>query len=149
MVASNSRNAVATSASVAVIAIGSDPSEPPASLPTFRARIVPKASTAQWRGRAVAAFAGIGRPGKFFQTLESLGSNLHFAEGFPDHHPYREADLARLARDAGEADLITTEKDHERLPPAWRARVETLPVCLAFDEPERLKAWLQDRLPAP
>jgi tetraacyldisaccharide 4'-kinase len=52
------------------------------------------------------ALAGIGNPGRFFQTLESLGLNCE-NHPFPDHHRYSAADLA-FARDGI---LLMTEKD--------------------------------------
>ncbi|UCV21970.1 tetraacyldisaccharide 4'-kinase [Ferribacterium limneticum] len=52
------------------------------------------------------ALAGIGNPGRFFQTLESLGLNCE-NHPFPDHHHYSAADLA-FAKDGI---LLMTEKD--------------------------------------
>jgi tetraacyldisaccharide 4'-kinase len=57
------------------------------------------------RGR-LHALAGIGNPGRFFQTLESLGLNCE-NHPFPDHHRYVATDLA-FARDGI---LLMTEKD--------------------------------------
>jgi tetraacyldisaccharide 4'-kinase len=98
------------------------------------------------KSRAVIAFAGIGRPEKFFRSVESAGANLLAHHAFPDHHAYSEAELRRLldeARDANAA-LLTTEKDRVRLSPAWRARVEALPIEIAWDDEAAL-----DRLLAP
>jgi tetraacyldisaccharide 4'-kinase len=72
------------------------------------------------RGRTLFAFAGIARPGKFFDSLEALGLTLVGRRGFPDHHFFTPTDLAQLR---GEADrhgaaLITTPKDAARLGPA-------------------------------
>ncbi|KAF0173351.1 MAG: tetraacyldisaccharide 4'-kinase [Hyphomonadaceae bacterium] len=91
------------------------------------------------------AFAGIGRPQKFFDTLKALGGDMVDGASFPDHHAYAEADLKNLAAHASAhgARLITTEKDHVRLPPAWRAQVLTLPVVARFAEPETLDALLR------
>lgn len=59
------------------------------------------------RGRcALHALAGIGNPGRFFQTLESLGLNCK-NHPFPDHHRYTLADLAF----AKGGILLMTEKD--------------------------------------
>lgn len=86
------------------------------------------------------AFAGLGRPEKFFDTLEALGADLEEAAPYPDHHAYSEDDLGFLAQLAEErgARLITTEKDASRLSPAWRARVAVLPVRARFEDERAL-----------
>jgi tetraacyldisaccharide 4'-kinase len=66
-----------------------------------------------------AAFAGIGRPGRFFRTLESAGLRLAAAWPLADHRTFTAAELRhaeRLAREAGAACLVCTEKDAVRLP---------------------------------
>lgn len=95
-------------------------------------------------GRLV-AFAGLARPEKFFDTLESLGAELHEAVPFGDHHVYTEDDLQVLAQISEErsAQLITTEKDAARLSPEWRARVAVLPVTAQFEDEAALDALLQ------
>ncbi len=98
------------------------------------------------RGRRLVAFAGLGRPEKFFGTLEDAGLDLAGRSSFPDHHPYRTADLARLlaaARHAS-ADLVTTEKDLVRLPVDFP--VLTLPVSLDIRDPAPLDAMLDRAL---
>ena len=67
----------------------------PAALPVLRARLVPE-SAAELRGRKIVAFAGIGRPEKFFASVRALGGDLVAAHAFPDHHVYKASDSARL-----------------------------------------------------
>jgi tetraacyldisaccharide 4'-kinase len=99
----------------------------------------------RFAGAAVVAFAGIGRPEKFFATLEGVGAHLVERCAFPDHHPFSEADLAALAETAQRAGarLVTTEKDWVRLPPAWAERAETLPVAAKWRDPEALIGLLR------
>lgn len=92
------------------------------------------------------AFAGIGRPSKFFETLIEAGASLVDTVSFADHHPYQLSELQALAVRAQQsgAQLITTEKDAVRLPSAWRSRVAVLPVRLRLDTAS--EAWLDAAL---
>ncbi|MFF8798765.1 MULTISPECIES: tetraacyldisaccharide 4'-kinase [unclassified Methylobacterium] len=117
-------------------------------LPVHRARLVPEAGGA-WAGRRVVAFAGIGRPQKFFETLRGLGAQVVAERSFPDHHPFRDsdlADLAALARREG-AGLVTTAKDAVRLPAGRSAGVEVLRVVLAFADEAGIRAQLAAAFP--
>ena len=103
-------------------------------LPVARASLIPRGDTGRWAGRPVVAFAGIGRPQKFFETLTGLGAKLVAARGFPDHHPYTETEIGEIlaAAKAAGAVAVTTAKDRLRLPPGCRERIETLEVALAW-----------------
>lgn len=97
-----------------------------------------------WAGLRALAFAGIGRPEKFFATLRALGAEVVGAHGFGDHEPYSDRVLARLraeARAAG-AQLVTTEKDAARLPAGFRREVLVLPVRLELADWSRLDTAL-------
>lgn len=112
-------------------------------LPVLRAALVPDA--AGLAGRRVLAFAGIGRPPKFFATLAEAGADIAAAIGFPDHHRYRPAELDRLLRRAEALDAlpVTTPKDAVRLPPGLRARVHVAGVSLAWAAPGEIEALLE------
>lgn len=82
-------------------------------------RIEPRPPGWQTEASRAIAYAGIGNPENFFQTLSGLGIELVETRAFPDHHDWREADcfdLLARARHHG-VPLITTEKDHARLDP--------------------------------
>lgn len=98
------------------------------------------------RSKSYIAFAGIGRPEKFFDTLRREGYSLSRCIAFPDHHPYTDKDLMNLSA-TGES-LITTEKDFVRLPEDFRHKVSVLPIVLSFDDEECLLSLLRDKLGA-
>lgn len=103
-------------------------------IPIAHAALVAGEADRSWAGRRVLAFAGIGRPQKFFETLEALGAVLVGTCGFADHHPYRPAELDALLAEAEalEAVPVTTAKDRVRLPQPYRGRIEVLDVKLAW-----------------
>ena len=92
-------------------------------------------------GLSLLAFAGIGRPEKFFETLRQCGLAVEKTQSFADHHPYSDMDVQALKQTAAlhSLTLVTTEKDLTRLP-SNRADIKCLPVRLELAD-ERL---LQD-----
>jgi tetraacyldisaccharide 4'-kinase len=94
------------------------------------------------------AFAGIGRPEKFYETCRKAGLNLVDTQDFPDHYFFSNEELAALQKQAlaHSAQLLTTEKDWVRLPPGFQAKVTALPVKLVFDNPESILRLLVNRL---
>ena len=90
-------------------------------------------------------FAGIGKPWKVERALKAAGCDLVDFAPFPDHGAYDEPTLRfleRRARDLG-AELVTTEKDWIRLPPAWRKKVSAWPVRARFEDRAALDAILE------
>ncbi len=107
-------------------------------------------SGGDWSGQRVVAFAGIGRPEKFFRSLQSQGADIVKMVAFPDHHPYTPAELAGLKAKARDqrAQLITTEKDYVRLAAAEREGVAMLPIGAVIAPADALDRLL-DSLTAP
>ncbi len=113
----------------------------------WQAEILPLPTGMDWSGRYI-AFAGIGRPGKFFATLKALGADIISTHEFDDHEPYSAPVIQRLISeaDAKSAQLVSTEKDIVRLPPDLRRHVIALPVRLRFHDTEIVKARLASLL---
>ncbi len=106
------------------------------------------AAAADWRGRRVLAFAGIGRPEKFFDTLAGLGAELAGRRAFADHHAYTAADAEALLAEARRlgAEPATTEKDAVRLPPALASVTRVLPVHLSWRDKRAVEDLLERAL---
>jgi tetraacyldisaccharide 4'-kinase len=103
----------------------------------------------RFAGERLLAFAGIGRPEKFFATLRALGVELVGTRSFPDHHPFRADEIDQLLRAAerAQARLITTAKDIVRVPPRMRAAIEVLEVEIRWADPAALVEFLRPVAP--
>ena len=113
--------------------------------PVFRAWL--SFEPAKKPGRKVLAFCGIGRPEKFYRTARAAGYDIVETRDFSDHYQYQAKDLEVLDEQSAlqGADLLTTEKDHVRLPAAYKSRVGYLPVAMQIDnEPDFLTLMLSD-----
>jgi len=112
--------------------------------PVMAARFVPGVQDDDLSGQAVLAFAGIGRPEKFFETLSGMGCDLVATRAFADHHPYTSDEVMKLLEDAAAAGAIavTTEKDAVRLPSEARDIVRTLSVTLEWRDEAALDRLL-------
>jgi tetraacyldisaccharide 4'-kinase len=120
----------------AIVLIGEGPvpaTIEPIRAPVLHAALEPVAGE-RFAGRRVLAFAGIGRPGKFFSTLKTVGAEIVAARAFPDHHRFSAPELVALHRDAAAADatLVTTAKDWVRLPLTEQQSIEVLAVELRW-----------------
>jgi tetraacyldisaccharide 4'-kinase len=104
-----------------------------------------------WRDRPILAYAGIGRPAKFFATLAECGATVKATVPFPDHHTYTIADADYLVRraDSEGLRLVTTAKDYARLKDAQglmgtlREKSEPFDVVLDFDNPEQVAGLVE------
>ncbi len=97
------------------------------------------------------AFAGIGRPDKFFRTLEGIGAFVGAEYSFPDHHIFSRRDIERVLGKARELSAIpvTTAKDAVRLPAELRHQVRVLSVEVVWDDPALVDHHLARLFPPP
>ncbi len=116
-------------------------------IPVLKAWLEPQCSPPPEK---LLAFAGIGRPQKFFDALTTAGGELADTASFPDHHAYTRGEIDQLAdlASAHGARLITTEKDWVRLPGDVQHSVTAWPVRARFEHPARLDALVQDAVDA-
>jgi tetraacyldisaccharide 4'-kinase len=117
----------------------------PHRLPLLRAEAVAGPLPQAAQGRPLLAFAGIGRPQKFYESLAVLGAAPVETADFPDHHAYGAADLDRLRARAAAlgAVLITTAKDAVRLPPGF---AEVLPLSVNWRDAGAVMTLLERAL---
>jgi tetraacyldisaccharide 4'-kinase len=110
----------------------------------FTAQIQVDDDISALRDKPFYAFAGIGRPQKFYQTLRKTGFNIVGTKNFPDHYPFNSQDLKALQQDAAkyQAELITTTKDWVRIPLGYQHLVSFLPVSLKIDQEDMLNQFL-------
>jgi tetraacyldisaccharide 4'-kinase len=102
----------------------------------------------EFTGWKVAVACGIANPEAFADDLLQVGISIVSERFFPDHHPFDQADVDAITRDAREAGaeaVVTTEKDAVRLEglkyggdvPIYAARLQ-----LQSDDEVRLKSLL-------
>ncbi len=116
-------------------------------LPVLHGRLAPDAAAVTaLKSRKVLAFAGIGDPEKFFETIEEAGIAVPVRRAFPDHHAFTAEEAAALVMQAEHEglSLLTTEKDHARMTgdpvlAALCTRTRTLPVTLEVGERDELR----------
>ena len=115
------------------------------SLTVFQGTLEPVGTTASLHGTRVFAFAGIGRPEKFYATLRNLGCMIVETKSFPDHHAYSVDEVHALIQKAKSmtAQLITTTKDKARLGPSLARQIRSLPVQVRWTDEPALRAWLR------
>ena len=115
----------------------------PPGLPVLRADLVQGEEVAALRGRKVLAFAGLALPEKFFAGLRVAGVEVIAIRAFPDHHPFKPAEIAALRDEARRlgAVLVTTPKDAVRLGGALDGIV-VIGVTLRWRNPAEVEHFL-------
>ncbi len=116
----------------------------PDGLAVLHATLDPTPDSRGLAGETVLAFAGIGRPAKFFATLEAMGCRIAERRDFPDHHLYSRVEIRAMLDAAAALDAVpvTTAKDAVRLAPEFRSKIKTVGVEIVWREPEMLDGLL-------
>ncbi|MGB4192015.1 MAG: tetraacyldisaccharide 4'-kinase [Rickettsiales bacterium] len=106
-------------------------------MPIFKAKLESKILLGN---KKFIAFAGIGNPDKFFQTVVESEGNLIKSIVFADHHNYTKNDLDYLINLSNQmqANLITTEKDYTKIDEAYKDKIQVLPVNLIWNNGHEL-----------
>ena len=111
-------------------------------LPVFKGDVVPVKPVCD-KPHAI-AFAGIGRPQKFYQSLEDCGITLVKTKDFSDHHFYSREELMQLINEAKElnAALFTTSKDMVKIPADLRPNFNVLKIAVKWQDEAAIKRFL-------
>jgi tetraacyldisaccharide 4'-kinase len=103
-----------------------------------------EAGAADWLGKPVFAFCGIGNPQAFFEDLRRWGMELAGQMAFRDHHRYSQRDAERIERAAlavGAAALVATEKDARNLRGVQFAKLPVYYCRISMRVAEAGKFW--------
>lgn len=108
----------------------------------FFARIAPVKK--QNTEKPIIAFAGIGRPEKFYNSLQESGFNLLKTIDFEDHHFYNESELQAIIAQAKElnAEIYTTSKDYVKIPKILQSDFKVLEIEIKWDNEKKLSDFL-------
>jgi len=121
----------------------------------FEARVRPQRCEAI-EGRKCLAFAGIGDPAKFFDTVAALGGVVAVEKSFGDHRFYGDFDAQDLmsTADTHGLELVTTAKDAVRLDHGGgaldelRRRTHVVEIEVEFDVPNAPRAIIEQAIDA-
>ncbi|AXB30922.1 tetraacyldisaccharide 4'-kinase [Vibrio campbellii] len=81
--------------------------------------------------RDLVAFAGIGHPPRFFNTLNAMNADIKVTKGFADHQDFDQQELQALAQQG--ANVIMTEKDAVKCDSYAQDNWWYLPVSAQFE----------------
>ncbi len=98
-------------------------------IPVFNAKVAPK-NLKKFSGKQVIAFAGIGNPQKFYDTLKSEKIKIKRLFEFPDHYQYKKEDFEKIIKTAGNMPILTTSKDYVKIPTKYRKAIIPVEIDL-------------------
>ena len=97
--------------------------------------------------KKIIAFAGIGRPDKFFESLKKEKLNIINFFSYPDHYAYSIKEINKLINLAkkNKAHLVTTKKDMERIDRKQRKKISFLDLEIVIKEEKKLLKFLKHK----
>ena len=101
-------------------------------LPIFNAKTVAK-NLDKFKGKSVIAFAGIGNPHKFSDTLRTENIKIKRLFEFPDHHEYSDSDFKKIINIAKGLPILTTTKDYVKVPKKYQPNITPVEIDLNID----------------
>lgn len=115
-------------------------------LPVFQGKTI-AVNGHEFAGKPVIAFAGIGNPAKFFQSLADSDAVLIKTYSYADHYFYQEHDIQSMLDEAKRigALLVTTRKDWVRLTEVQQHAIRVLDVTLQWQDESALRDFLSQQ----
>lgn len=115
-------------------------------IPCFFGTIVPERPNI--KNNRIIAFAGIGRPQKFYTSLQELGLEIIKTFDFPDHHYYTIEELQKILKEASihQAEVITTAKDFVKIPLQLQPQFKALEIKIQWEKPEELQNFMLEHI---
>jgi tetraacyldisaccharide 4'-kinase len=106
----------------------------------IRAKIVPVGCESFDKKSAI-AFCGIGRPEKFFISLQESGVNIITKFSYADHHQYQEREIRKMINLAKQnnVSLITTKKDWIRFDEVYQRQIKYMDIKVEFENIDVLR----------
>lgn len=129
----------------AVIILGEDKTDIAAKfsdLPIFYGEVV--ANKPKVENKNIVAFAGIGRPQKFYDSLKNCGFNVVETFDFPDHYPYKNDDIKKIVETADNlgCDIFTTSKDFVKIPHFYKNKIKVLEIAIKWKDENKLAEFI-------
>lgn len=114
--------------------------------PVFQGFITPKQTSAD--DTPIIAFAGIGRPEKFYESMRTQGFRLIETIDFPDHHQYTEPELQAIIEKAAKngAEIYTTSKDFVKIPAPLKQNFKVLEIEITWKDKKALSDFLINKI---
>ena len=100
------------------------------------------------KDKKLIAFSGLGFNLKFFNQLKENGYKIEKTVEYPDHHQYTTEDCFELLELANNHDafLITTEKDHIRIPKNFQKSIHFIEGYITIEEEQILKELILSKI---
>jgi tetraacyldisaccharide 4'-kinase len=116
-------------------------------LPVFKARMRP-VNGHEVSGKPVFAFAGIGKPKKFFDSLRDCDAVIMQEHAFADHHPFTREEIEPIVAQAEKARgiVVTTRKDWVRLPQDLQQKIKVLDVAVVWENEDAVLEFLTNKV---
>ena len=111
-------------------------------LPVFMGKVSP--IMPDITNKRVIAFAGIGRPAKFYNSLEEVGFKIVQSFDFPDHHYYNKKELQKIIVLANKtkSEIFTTSKDFVKIPINMQVYFNVLDIEIKWEDEKKLADFL-------